>query len=195
VFINALEYRGCQDRQFTILTGTVASHLGNDPKLSAHAFATGITLDYAAIAHPGAWSGPHVPATGGSVQDYQAFASALSDAATAPVGPIGPTGLTDGQAIITHDAVWTAVAQVRDATSEGNPIPSLGAVANERRSLHDVHKVGGASGWICLDNGGNPYDKAVPIVQYQANGTPRFVTLAWPTGAPPAETCTAPFSR
>ncbi|GLY83223.1 hypothetical protein [Actinoallomurus iriomotensis] len=192
VFINALEKRGCQDRKFTILTGTVASHLGNDPKLSAGAFATGITLDYAAIAHPGAWSGPHVPATGGSRQGYEAFASTLNDAATRS---IGPTGTTDGQAIITHDAVWTAVAQVRDATSEGSPIPSIGAVANERRSLHDVHKVIGASGWICLDNGGNPYDKAVPIVQYQTNGTPRFITLAWPTGAPPAETCTAPFIR
>jgi hypothetical protein len=195
VFINALGDRGCQNRKFTILTGTAASHLGNDPKLNVRAFATGITLDYAAIAHPGAWTGPHVPATGGSRRDYADFAAALNAAATSPVGPIGPTGLTDGQAIITYDAMWTAVAEIRGATGGASPLPSLGAVANERRSLHDVHKVRGASGWICLDNGGNPYDKAVPIVQYQASGAPRFITLAWPTGSPPAETCTAPFRR
>jgi ABC-type branched-subunit amino acid transport system substrate-binding protein len=194
VFINALGERGCKKQKFSILTGTAASHLGNDPKLATSAFTSGITLDYAADAHPDAWTAPRHPATGGSRQDYEDFTSTLNHATAAPVGPIGPVGgLADGQALLTYDAMWTAVAEIRGASTRANPIPSLTAVANERRALHDVHLVHGASGWICLDNGGNPYDKAVPIVQYQVNGNPRFITLVWPTGSPPATTCTAPF--
>lgn len=50
----------------------------------------------------------------------------------------------------------------------------------------------GASGWICLDAHGNPYDKAVPIVELTPDSHARFVRLAWPEGKPPAAECLPP---
>jgi hypothetical protein len=51
--------------------------------------------------------------------------------------------------------------------------------------------VRGASGWICLDNHGNPYNKAVPVVELTRD-KPRFVQIAWPEGKPPAGECMPP---
>jgi hypothetical protein len=54
-------------------------------------------------------------------------------------------------------------------------------------------RVDGASGWICLDNYGNPYNKAVSVVELAPDvpGRIRFVGLAWPTGKPTPKDCTA----
>jgi ABC-type branched-subunit amino acid transport system substrate-binding protein len=189
-FINALGARGCQEN-FTILTGSAGSHLGSDPKLDRGAF-TGITLDYAAIASPGPWTIPDPPATGGSPAAYRAFAMTVAETATAPAGPIGLTDLSDGQTIINYDATWTAIFAIRNTTTQLTPMPSLPDIMHEWPLLNGVNKVLGASGWICLDNAGNPYDKAVPIVRYSATGRSVFVALAWPTGAPPPAPCTIP---
>lgn len=190
-FINELGKRGCQYEKFTILTGSAASHLSIDPRLNTSVFGTGITLDYTAIAHPGAWT-TDPPPTGGSHADYQAFASALARTATYPAGPIGPVDLIDGEAMINYDAAWTAITAIRKTTTPATSMPSVQDVKNEWPLLSGVNKVTGATGWICLDNAGNPYDKAVPIVRYGSNGRPVFVALAWPTGAPPAASCTIP---
>lgn len=53
-------------------------------------------------------------------------------------------------------------------------------------------RVQGASGWICLDNYGNPYNKAVPIVELAQDGSQRFVQIAWPEGRPPTTACLPP---
>lgn len=50
----------------------------------------------------------------------------------------------------------------------------------------------GASGWICLDVHGNPYDKAVPVVELTPKGDARFVKIAWPEGRPPGKECLPP---
>ena len=52
----------------------------------------------------------------------------------------------------------------------------------------------GASGWICLDKHGSPYDKAVPIVEVTAEGRARFDTLARPEGKPPSKEHLPPAS-
>jgi hypothetical protein len=191
-FINQLAMRGCQNQDFTILTGSAASHLQSDPELDRGAFGRGITLDYAAIASPDAWPQSGAPITGGSPSAYQTFATDLGDGGTAPEGPIGPTGLADGETIINYDAAWTAITGIRDATTQGTPMPSLRDIANGWRLLNGENKVLGASGWICLDNAGNPYDKAVPIVRYITTGIPQFVTDAWPADTPPDTHCLIP---
>ncbi|MFB6504801.1 hypothetical protein ACFC07_15810 [Streptomyces sp. NPDC056099] len=197
-FINALGGRGCQDRPFTILTGDEGSYLGSDKKLDRSALRRKVTVRYASLAHPDAWAAAPAggkPTTGGSPKDYQEFLDLLATLSKAPAGPIGPTGhedLTDGQLIIAHDAMTLAVQAVRRA-SPGGRVPELADVGEQWSRVNGSLKVSGASGWICLDNHGNPYNKAVPIVELSADDAlQRFVALAWPEKDPPDATCLPP---
>ncbi|MER5961900.1 hypothetical protein [Streptomyces sp. NPDC002057] len=188
-FINALGARGCVDRPFTILTGDEGSYLGADEKLDRNALKAKLTVRYAALAHPDAWkpaAGRPVPATGGSVAAYTTFTADIARAAKEPVA------LADGQAIIAYDAMATAVHAIRQATPQGAQYPEVAAVGTQWPQVKGSLRVQGASGWICLDNYGNPYNKAVPIVELARDGSQRFVQMAWPEGRPPAAACLPP---
>ena len=183
-FLNALG-QGCPERKFIVLTGDDASHLASDKLLNPADFG-GITLEYAALAFPDAWTKAPVPATGGSTADYDAFLNAVSASGLT----VAQSDLSDGQTIIAHDTVWTAVQALDHAHVSGQITPPpLAAVGQEWQNLHAELRVDGASGWICLDNGGNPWDKAVPMITYNGR-TSTFLGMAWPTGAPPAADCT-----
>ncbi|GAA4906199.1 hypothetical protein ACFPM3_25960 [Streptomyces coeruleoprunus] len=196
-FINALGARGCKERRFTLLTGDEASYLGADRQLDREALDSGLTVRYAALAHPDAWraAGRYAPPrTGGSPAAYAEFLRMLGEASKAPTGPIGPFGpatLADGQAIIAYDAMALAVRAIREATPPGQWGPAVADVGRQWPQVKGPLKVEGASGWICLDNYGNPYNKAVPVVEL-TNTTPKFVALAWPEGKPPADNCMPP---
>ncbi|WP_282693073.1 hypothetical protein [Streptomyces sp. CC208A] len=188
-FINALGSRGCADRSFTVLTGDEGSYLGADEKLNRAALRKKLTVRYAALAHPDAWKpapGRTVPETGGSVVAFETF---LTDIARADAKPVP---LRDGQAIIAYDAMATAVHAIRQATPADAPYPELADVGTQWPQVKGSLRVQGASGWICLDNHGNPYNKAVPIVELAPDGTQRFVQTAWPEGKPPAASCLPP---
>ncbi|WP_030755278.1 ABC transporter substrate-binding protein [Streptomyces griseus] len=188
-FINALGSRGCADRAFTVLTGDEGSYLGADTKLNRAALGRKLTVRYAALAHPDAWkpaTGRTVPATGGSVVAFDTF---LTDIARADEKPVP---LRDGQAIVAYDAMATAVHAIRQATPPDAPYPELADVVTQWPQVKGSLRVQGASGWICLDNHGNPYNKAVPIVELAPDGTQRYVQTAWPEGRPPAESCLPP---
>ncbi|WP_030691715.1 ABC transporter substrate-binding protein [Streptomyces globisporus] len=188
-FINALGSRGCTDRAFTVLTGDEGSYLGADKKLDRKALKAKLTVRYASLAHPDAWKpapGRRIPATGGSVVAYSTF---LTDVARAAKGPVA---LADGQAIIAYDAMATAVHAIRQATPDGAVYPAKEDVGTQWPQVKGSLRVEGASGWICLDNYGNPYNKAVPIVELTQDGTQRFVQTAWPEGHPPTQTCLPP---
>ncbi|MFD3352976.1 type 1 periplasmic-binding domain-containing protein [Streptomyces fradiae] len=193
-FINALGARGCKERRFTVLTGDEGSYLGADPQLDRSALEEGLTVHYAALAHPDAWRarpGYRPPATGGSAAAYDEFVRALEEVSKAPAGPIGRTALADGQAIIAYDAMAAAVRAIREATPQGADLPPVADVARQWPQVKGSLKVPGASGWICLDNYGNPHNKAVPVVRL-TRGAPRFVAMAWPEGAAPAADCLPP---
>ncbi|MER8046074.1 hypothetical protein [Streptomyces sp. NPDC094032] len=188
-FINALGARGCVERPFTVLTGDEGSYLGNDAKLDRNALKARLTVRYAALAHPDAWRaapGRPVPATGGSTIAYDTFVGDIARAAKKP------PPLADGQAIVAYDAMATAVHAIRQATPDKAAYPELADVPVQWPQVKGSLRVQGASGWICLDNYGNPYNKAVPIVQLAQDGTQRFVEIAWPEGRPPAESCLPP---
>ncbi|MEU9997884.1 hypothetical protein [Streptomyces sp. NPDC050848] len=188
-FINALGARGCAERPFTILTGDEGSYLGADSKLNRAALKAKLTVRYAALAHPDAWtaaSGRKVPATGGSTAAYGTF---LADIARASKKPIP---LADGQAIVAYDAMATAVHAIRQATPQGAQFPELADVVTQWPQVKGSLRVDGASGWICLDNFGNPFNKAVPIVELTEDGTQKFVQTAWPEGRPPTKDCLPP---
>ncbi|MEU1365816.1 hypothetical protein ABZ454_06745 [Streptomyces sp. NPDC005803] len=200
-FVNALGARGCQSRRFTVLTGDEGSYLGDDEKLDRDALRRRVTVRYASLAHPDAWppvtAGKKEP-TGGSAADYRAFTDLLAEVGRKPIGPIGPTGhddLTDGQLIIAHDAMTLAVAGIRRATADGEQLPGLEDVGGQWPRVKGSLRVRGAGGWICLDNHGNPYNKAVPVVELAPDPPhQRFAALAWPEGAPPKEQCLPPSS-
>ncbi|WP_328680345.1 hypothetical protein [Streptomyces sp. NBC_00343] len=190
-FINALGRRGCQSRTFTVLTGDEGSYLTGDKKLDRTALQHGVAVRYTALAHPDAWV-DKAPATGGSAQDTQDLDKLLTTAKTSPVGPIGPVSLDDGQAIIAYDAMRLAVHGVREATPDQQKIPPLADVGLQWPQVKGSLRVNGASGWICLDVHGNPYDKAVPIVELTPKGGSRFVRIAWPENRPPGKECLPP---
>lgn len=201
-FVNQLGHRGCHDRAFTILAGDEGSYLSHDPYLDLsvldgkQANKKPVTVRYAALAHPLAWpveKTAGTPATGGDGADYQTFHDLVVKAKGTGIGPIGPAdgkALTDGKAIMSYDAMATAVHGIRNA--QDGKMPTLAQVGNQWRYIQGkTHRVNGASGWICLDKYGNPYDKAVPIVQLGADGIPHFEDIAWPTGKAPDQACLA----
>jgi hypothetical protein len=194
-FINALGARGCAHRKFTLLTGDEGSYLGADRRLDPTALDNGVTVRYAALAHPDAWravKGRPLPATGGSAGAYAEFERMMRTVSGPAYGPVGPVALADGQSIIAYDAMAAAVLAIREATPEGGKLPLLVDVGRQWPQVKGSLRVSGASGWICLDNAGNPYNKAVPVVQLTRDGTPEFVQIAWPEEKPPPADCLPP---
>jgi len=189
-FVNELGNRGCTEKTYTVITGSGASTLSSDKLLDWSVFRKGVTLQYAAVAHPDAWTGPKAPATGGSAAAYRT----LADLATSKqVGDIGPVDLTDSRTITFYDAGLTAVTAIRMRDDADPVIPALDRIRDAWLRVHGMGKVEGAGGWICLDNYGNPYNKAVSVVELAPDvpGRIRFVALAWPTGRPTPADCTA----
>ncbi|MGW4562693.1 ABC transporter substrate-binding protein [Streptomyces sp. NPDC004561] len=190
-FINALGGRGCQDRRFTVLTGDEASYLTHEKALDRDALRHNLSVRYTSLAHPDAWAKD--PArTGGSAADFAVLSGLLTAAAREPVGPIGSTALDDGQLIIGYDTLRLAVHGIREAVPAGRSVPALADVGLQWPQVKGSLRVAGASGWICLDVHGNPYDKAVPIVELTPEGDARFVRIAWPEGRPPGSQCLPP---
>jgi hypothetical protein len=135
------------------------------------------------------------PPVAGSPAD---FLDLLAMVSKAPAGPIGPTGhqaLTDGQVIVAHDAMALAVHAIRQPTGQDSRLPQLVDVGEQWPRVKSSLKVSGAGGWLCLDNHGNPYNKAVPVVELAPeDAVQRFVAIAWPEGGPPDPKCLPPAS-
>jgi ABC-type branched-subunit amino acid transport system substrate-binding protein len=189
-FVNALGARGCQDRRFTVLTGDEGSYLTGDHDLDRAALRN-LSVRYTALAHPDAFTEDRVD-SGGSAADTRKLNGMLASSRGEPIGPIGPIDLEDGQLIIAYDAMRLAVHGIREATPDGRTDPPLTDVGLQWPQVKGSLRVNGASGWICLDVHGNPYDKAVPIVELTPQGRARFVEIAWPEGKPPGKECLPP---
>jgi ABC-type branched-subunit amino acid transport system substrate-binding protein len=189
-FLNEL-HRGCQSRPFTVVTGSAASHLVNDPNLNQADFAgpDKLTLDYVPIAAPLTWSNPADARTYGFMTSwYQTeFAPAFTRAFQVSGAQLD-RALADGQAMINYDAALTAVSAIQDATGGSVGMPSPSDIAQYWPTLKGSRTVQGATGLICLDNLGNPYDKAIPIVQYSTTGVPQPAGDPIFLGAPPTGT-------
>ncbi|MEO3752551.1 hypothetical protein [Streptomyces sp. B6B3] len=195
-FVNELGGRHCTTRSFTVITGSGASSLATDKELRWEALSNGVTVQYAAIAHPDAWGSGSAPVgSGGDASAFQELEELVRQAEERPVGPIGAErlDLTDSRAIVIYDAVTTAVRAIWNSVTPDQPIPSLTDIGNAWPRLRDVNRVEGASGWICLDNNGNAYNKAVSVVSLdpEREGGIRFDGVAWPNGEPPTD-CSIP---
>ena len=188
VFVNALGNRHCTDRSYTVVTGSGASTLVTDPDLDWSALENRVTVRYSALAHPDAWTGQQPSATGGSAEALGLLTELIAEA-----GETGATDLTDSRTITLYDAAWTAITGIRGSAVDGAPVPDLDTVADSWLRMHGINRVDGVSGWICLDNHGLPYNKAVAIVELDptAQGL-RFAGTAWPAGSEPEAECLVP---
>ncbi|MFI9237545.1 hypothetical protein [Streptomyces cinnamoneus] len=81
--------------------------------------------------------------------------------------------LSDGYAIMHHDAVLTAVWATRIVTAQtGRENPDVQDVFNQITNLHDAGRVPAAGGELSFDDAsaGWPHNKPVPMIQVPATG-------------------------
>jgi hypothetical protein len=161
-FLDALADRHCVDLPVRVLTGDSASHLTDDRHVR-NAVETGVTLQFTNLAEPATWD---------------SGAAYFSSESTSYFREAGGRGYftsdfpndnaDDGQAITSHDAMWTAVLAARGVvalTKDETHVPTADAVAAQFDRMHGTSAVPGASGWISLDEHGVPRDKALTIVR------------------------------
>lgn len=82
--------------------------------------------------------------------------------------------LDDGAAIVGYDAMLVAIQAIRSGASQQDNTPTAltpGAVLQAMFRINRVNPVSGAGGPISFDDQGKPIDKAVPILQFNPNGT------------------------
>ncbi|TDC20479.1 hypothetical protein E1265_22100 [Streptomyces sp. 8K308] len=188
LFVNALGARGCTEKDYTVITISGASTLRTDPEFEWDALENDVTVRYATIAHPDAWTGRDAPADGGSREALDELLDLMAE-----TGQGDAEQLTDGRAITMYDATLTAITGIRNSTGGEVSVPALEDVANSWLRMHGGGRVEGVSGWICLTNHGDPHNKAVAVVELDPDTEDiRFVGLAWPQGAPPEPDCPLP---
>ncbi|TDU75305.1 hypothetical protein [Streptomyces sp. KS 21] len=195
-FLVELGNRTC-NKPYTVISGSHASTLTVDEKFAdqwdALTKGAGITVRYAALAHPGAWGDDSTAATGGSKAALKELTDLAQKLGTKEPDSMGSVDLSDGRVIITYDAVTTAVAGIRNNAVGDVKMPSLSDVAAGWLRLHGNNRVEGASGWICLDKYGNPYNKTVSIVHLNpVKKAADFDGIAWPAGRAPDANCSIP---
>ncbi|NEA52883.1 hypothetical protein G3I60_01505 [Streptomyces sp. SID13666] len=192
-FLIELGRRNCA-KHYTVISGSHASTLTVDTKFQDQwgslTAGSGITVRYAALAHPDSWSGDGPETPGGSRRAYKELADLATLFGNTSATGIGRTSLSDSRTIITYDSVTTAISGIRNDTVGKVEMPTLDEVANSWLRLHGGNRVNGAGGWICLDQYGNPYNKAVAIVHLDpVTKSAAFDRLAWPAGRAPDANC------
>ncbi|MEU2794218.1 amino acid ABC transporter substrate-binding protein [Streptomyces sp. NPDC007100] len=208
----------CHGKKYTIVSGSGAATLdrymseSDWQKLGGGSGGSTITVQYAAPAHPDSWDAAlrrwekeRQASTGKKPEekDRPAYLTEpreqlrelrrLIDRQAA--GDIGPVELGDSRTMLVHDGVQTIAAAVFLANSQsaGPAVPTRKRVADQWPRLEAAYRVKGTSGWICLTNGGNAYDKPVSVVQLEPR-TRRvaFVGLGWPAKKPQPADCVVP---
>lgn len=179
-FLAPLAQRNCAaQKPLTVISGDDASQVEQSAGIDEvkDALRLGkIRLLYTALAHPDAWTE--------SPQSYSPTAIAPFLGGGEFVTAFPHESLADGQAIMGHDAVLTAVTAIRAAASGGDQV-SGSDVMQMLTALNGAGTVPGASGLISLDKHGNPVNKAIPIVELTPDGQVNTVAVSSRTGTPP----------
>ncbi|MEU6083961.1 ABC transporter substrate-binding protein [Streptomyces sp. NPDC047108] len=183
-FLAPLKDRPCSDRELMVLSGDDVSQSAQAEgfdQIKETLRSGNVRLLYTGLAHPGAWEKKAAVYPGwgvGSFGDGGRYRSAFPEET-----------LDDGQAIMGHDAVITAVSGVRLAAraSESNGRVTGSQTIQIWKSLHGVESVKGASGLISLSNDGSPERKAVPVIEIEPNGRVRTLDVSASSGTPLSE--------
>lgn len=193
IFALKLAQMGCENRHYTIISGSDAASLREDMSVKDWAQLRGgaggqakVTVQYAAPAHPDAWStelaawrkkwdATHDRApTEDELPQYLAEPKAALDRLNELIETTRDKGtalgstpsLVDSRTMLVYDGlvtIGTALHQVQSGGAE--KVPGLADVGREWPKLQSRHRVQGTSGLICLTSGGNPYDKPVAVVE------------------------------
>jgi hypothetical protein len=178
-FLTALSQGGaCGLTRVDVMTGDDASNIVGTALPPAGPVQVGVF--YTALANGDQWKDE--PSGSVNRENYQKFANAYA------TNGFSASELSDGQAIMTHDAVLTAATAVRDNESA---VTDPATVAAYFLGYRCTTFIPGASGAIIFNQDGNPVDKAMPILQIQPDGSVTQQGFAWPTGVPldAATTC------
>ncbi|MGW7412602.1 ABC transporter substrate-binding protein [Streptomyces sp. NPDC054863] len=181
-FLAPLKDRPCaKDRQVLVISGDDASQTAQAAgfqDIKDTLKYGNVRLVYTGLAHPGSWAlrqdayqGPAQSSFGEGGRFRTSFKGEALD---------------DGQAIMGHDAVLTAVSGIRlaAANSETNGTVTGSDVIQIWDSLSGKDAVRGASGLISFKNDGSPEQKAIPIIEIEANGTVRTLAVSARGGKP-----------
>ncbi|MFG3244254.1 hypothetical protein [Streptomyces sp. NPDC048157] len=207
LFVSKLATTYCREKKsYTVITGSDATTLDQRLDDRHRTLLRGdpgsgkppVTIRYAAPAHPDEWSTElrrwqRDPTHKGQspplyLREAQDAMDTLRQGITEQGGAIGDVYLDDGRTIVTYDVVLTASrALARAVHTSGEEVPSADRIRKDLGKLNADLRVRGASGWICLTNAGNPYNKALSVVHLEP-GSKRltFEGVAWPTGRAPA---------
>ncbi|UFQ17611.1 MULTISPECIES: amino acid ABC transporter substrate-binding protein [Streptomyces] len=213
LFALKLAETSCHGKKYTIVSGSGAAALNRYMKGGDWETLRGgrdaeeptVTVQYAAPAHPKAWEGAlrawdkehdDPKSRPGYLTDPQRELRELEDLAwKGTAGDIGDVRLEDSRTMLVHDGVRTIARAVVLATSQARGgVPPLERVASEWPRLESKYRVNGTSGWICLTNAGNAYNKPVAVVELD----PRtkkvdFVGIGWPeNGRAQPDNCIVP---
>lgn len=165
-FVDALQNRGCNRTPLTILTAGV--ELGKVLKGKDLRDAN-LTVLNAATVDPEGWS--HKVA--GTPEFFKGFHDAFVDDQH-----FAPDDLSDGGAIMMHDAVMVAARAIRLAAPHGSASRlTVHEVNTQLLNINTNTKVQGASGtlWFSKQPSGRgtgiPMDKPIPVLQYPSPDT------------------------
>ncbi|HLL34876.1 MAG TPA: caspase family protein [Streptomyces sp.] len=162
-FLRAVGNRGCQRREFTIVTGSGASALHRDPDLDWGALRGGVTVEYTSGAHPDGSKGHVMEDLRNDVEELESITD--------------PVDLTDGEAIAAYDSTLTAAYTIRHVAGSDGRVPNLAAVA---AGLLDM-RFEAATGRICLDERGRASGKAVHVLRLDPDRrAPRLIATEYP---------------
>jgi len=214
---------GCSNRHYTIISGSDAASLQQNMTKKDWGQLRGpdgkakVTVQYAAPAHPDAWSTEladwkrkwaathHREPTADELPQYltepQAALDTLKKLIETTHGEgtkLGSTpNLEDSTTMLVYDGmvtIGTALHKVQGGAAAN--VPSLEDIGGEWPQLQSRLRVKGTSGLICLTSAGNPYDKPVAVVELdpgrQGQGKLKFVGLGWPTGKEQPKNCVIP---
>ncbi|GAA2265066.1 hypothetical protein GCM10010430_57450 [Kitasatospora cystarginea] len=179
-FLAPLSQRQCVNKELTVISGDDASQVEQSAGVGEvkNALRLGkIKLLYTGLAHPDAWQL--------RPQSYARTATAAFETGGEFPSAFPHETLADGQAIMGHDAVLTAVSAIRAAATGGADRVTGQDVVQMLTLLYGAKAVSGASGLISLDSHGNPMNKAIPIVELSPDGQVRTVAVSSRTGSPP----------
>ncbi|MFD9908801.1 amino acid ABC transporter substrate-binding protein [Streptomyces sp. NPDC059063] len=195
----------CRGKRYTVVSGSGAATLdrymsdADWKKLQGEPGAKEptVTVQYTAPAHPAAWTAELRRAKGRPAyltEPQKALDELRALTARQGAGDIGPVELDDSRTMLVHDGVHTIARAVflANARSAG-AVPPRERVSAQWSRLESAHRVAGTSGWVCLTNAGNPYDKPVAVVELDPRTRKlAFEGLAWPEGRTQPRDCVVP---
>lgn len=182
-FLGALSARYCSGTPITVVTADGANNL--NARTDAPLWVDGANLEvfYTALASPQTWQSYPTAVSRDTVSRFGQCANCFS--------ALFSESLDNGDAIMSHDAVLTAVTAARSVASQQSPQPTADALINGLYQINATNPAPGASGWIYFQReagipDGVPYNKAMPIMRLHSNGTATQEALSSRSGTPPA---------